>query len=351
MSKSVIHLVTARPRPLSMGQLSMANFLSTIPLLFLADLAVAQIGEYTALGDSYAAGVGSDGSWSSLNDCYQNNGAYPQQLSRQDDMGLSPYHFQACTGAATQHVDKCQVGNEFTPDDSCHNSSPDGLGFPKFITLTVGGDNVEFADLLQECVYEVCPGECLGCDARVAKTDADIASVTNDGLILETINHAVDVSGVDRANFYVTGYASFWNVDVDCPSFAVKVLPIDHLNSTFRDRMNGQVRALNAAIRAQSDEAGVKYVDVEEKWNGHRWCEEGGVQASWFNGLLGDDEDTISQLYLDIDGNILPNFVEGVFHPTFDGQTAYANNIRNAAGYSEIFTALSSPAPSATIIA
>lgn len=45
-------------------------------------------GEYTALGDSFAAGVGADGTYDSNNDCYQNNAAYPNLLHMAPDMGL-----------------------------------------------------------------------------------------------------------------------------------------------------------------------------------------------------------------------------------------------------------------------
>lgn len=215
--------------------------------------------------------------------------------------------------------------NNIPLDPSCHSSNPDGFGAPVFITLTVGGNNVEFADLLLECIYdlgEFANGGTMGCDARVAKTSADIDAVANDKPILTTINNALMLSGMDSFNFYVTGYPSYFSVDGDCPPFRIFV---DPPTSEFRLELNGLVARLNQAISDQAAEAGVRYVDVEVAWNGHRWCEVDTNAVPWFNGL--------DSSFLDDTQTPIPNWVEGIFHPTPDGHYAYANRIREEAGF------------------
>src|SRR6187551_2110890 len=87
--------------------------------------------EYVALGDSYAAGVGSGGS----GECGRSASAHPSLWN--DAHSPAEFRFAACSGATTQDVLESQVASL---------SSVTTL-----VTLTVGGNDIGFTDVMTTC--------------------------------------------------------------------------------------------------------------------------------------------------------------------------------------------------------
>ena len=292
---------------------------------------------YVALGDSIASGLGNTyndilhpSSWFSSS-CFRNKEAYGNQLAA--DLGISEdsYRLLGCASAVAHDVDVCQVNgtaNYTQQDGNCRSLQPNQFGNPNLITLAVGGNDLAFSNLLTSCFYF---GSKEACDNAVNNTGNLIGTVSSEKRIQNTVANAIAKAGnLDLAKFFVTGYASYFNVDVDddaCPSFAHPFHNGNKLQpqppKAFRVRLNNLVYQCNAVIRAQVTAAGAKYVDTESAFNTHRLCD----PTLFFN---------LRSLYIHNNRpgagiNDVNNYI-GIFHPNGQGQTAIKNAIKGAMG-------------------
>ncbi|HLB20637.1 MAG TPA: GDSL-type esterase/lipase family protein [Solirubrobacteraceae bacterium] len=98
-------------------------------------------GEYTALGDSYAAGVGSFSylpHTTGTNGCYRATNGYAEQIATHLGLSLA---FPACIGA--------RIGNLWEgKDPQLGHVGPR----TRLVTLSIGGNDVGFKSVLQSCV-------------------------------------------------------------------------------------------------------------------------------------------------------------------------------------------------------
>lgn len=115
---------------------------------------------YVALGDSYSAGEGngSYGWGSTTNYCDRSANAYPPLLDA--DSSLGSMKFVACSGAVTDDLFNPDARNG-EPAQLCGAPGADTPGCPSVpwlgtstttVTLTIGGNDVGFSDVLQACV-------------------------------------------------------------------------------------------------------------------------------------------------------------------------------------------------------
>ena len=145
-----LHLVTALPAnasPVS-GEISLVSRDGIIP-----STDFSWIRNWAALGDSYAAGIGvgklhSDADAAS---CSRYDESYPDQMDLYfgDPPSGSSRSFQhyACSGDTSQMIKNNQVPR-------LKDGSQD------FITLSAGGNDVGFSDVLKTCIFlptPVCP--------------------------------------------------------------------------------------------------------------------------------------------------------------------------------------------------
>lgn len=210
---------------------------------------------YTALGDSYATGNGAGSHGHSL--CSPFSDAYPIQLTK----AIGPVLFQstACGGATTSSVFWHQL---------------DSIGDSDLVTLTVGGNEVDFFGVLNECVYQWRP---LGtCEYESRKSRRLIESrrfVDSYARMVRLARHRMKPSG----RLLVTGYATFFNEETttcDGVTFSIRN-PEQFLTRQLRRDLNHLVRMLNHVIRSAAEAAGAEYVDMDEMFEGHRFCEDG----------------------------------------------------------------------------
>ena len=101
---------------------------------------------YVALGDSYSSGTGAGSYDPSSGDCHRSENAYSTD---EDIPGYEVSRlFYACSGATTG----------LTPDVKTDHDVIDnqltqiGVGDAKFVTLTVGGDDLGFANIMKFCI-------------------------------------------------------------------------------------------------------------------------------------------------------------------------------------------------------
>lgn len=128
------------------------------------------VGTYVAMGDSYSSGEGVPDfippSDTSRDQCHRSYRAYPEQVAGLLGWPSARYKFVACSGATTKDMTKgmYKEASQFSALD----------GTTTFVTLTIGGNDVHFSDVVHDCITS----KKLSCkktwDAKVTK---DIANV------------------------------------------------------------------------------------------------------------------------------------------------------------------------------
>ena len=226
---------------------------------------------YVALGDSFAAGTGGGAYLDST--CDRSANAYPKLLDADANLRLAA--FPACAGASTAEVISQQI--------------PAVSRKTRVVTVTVGGNDVGFANVMQNCfVFET--SSCatyIANGAAVAASPAFAASIRN---VVDQVQ-----AKAPNAKVIVTGYPLLFHLD------ATGVNP----EYAWADEVNLETSDLNDVIEANAVAAGAVFVDAEAPFAGHGI----GSPSPWIN-----------------DWNWLRT-VDG-FHPNATGYVAYAAAIR-----------------------
>ncbi|GAA1777857.1 SGNH/GDSL hydrolase family protein [Agromyces lapidis] len=196
---------------------------------------------YVALGDSFAAGQGG-GSYLDTS-CYRSNNSYPKRLDASRTLKLTA--FPACSGASTvetlAQVPAIPVGTQR-------------------VTLTVGGNDVGFASVMQNCFVFV---STTNCEADLANAEA----MVNDGTMydrIESVLQAIRAKVGAQAKIVVVGYPKLFHQ----PS-----------NYAYAPRVNEDTGALNDVAQAAAAANGAVFVDVEAAFAGHGI----GSSSPWIN--------------------------------------------------------------------
>lgn len=179
-------------------------------------------GRYAALGDSYAAGLGS-------------SVAYPVLLAGK----ANKVNFLAVSGATTQDVAATQV-DRITP----------GV---RQVTLTVGGNDVDFGPVVEACAPPALDSPACAAALQAAAEKLPVMATNLAALIQQVQERA------PRAEIYVTGYPIlFQAAGTGCPE---ALLAFDAANAQ-----------LNAIIQGVAVANGATFVDVTGEFAGHGIC-------------------------------------------------------------------------------
>jgi lysophospholipase L1-like esterase len=227
---------------------------------------------YAAVGDSFASGVGADSYLDTS--CYRSSKSYPKLLDADADKRLVA--FLACSGADTSGV-MAQVSG--VPADAA------------IVTVTVGGNDVGFGDVMQNCF--VLPNS-----SCASKISAGSAIATSDAFAADIAAVITAIRGrAAGTRVVVTGYPLlFWeNSSGVNPKYA------------WADEVNDQTVILNDEIEQAVIANGALFVDVEDDFAGHGI----GSPTPWIN-----DWRWLSST--------------NSFHPTSAGYVAYAAAVRGA---------------------
>ncbi|KAH0557073.1 hypothetical protein GP486_005137 [Trichoglossum hirsutum] len=227
---------------------------------------------YSALGDSFAAGIaaGTPYDEDERNDnltCGRYNGAYGVKLRDNRAVMSTQFQFLACSGSTIRDVRRGQLGDVHTDDD--------------LVTVTIGGNNVDWHLVVNACVYRFDGPRAGDCNEALDNTGRlinDPTVVFNP--LLDTIQALVTKTLTTK--IYVTGYAKFWNqVTTQCDNVSWNFWwtpGASKMTRGLRQRMNDLLLQLNAQIRGAVLAAGsprVFFVDYDGQFEGHRFCEEG----------------------------------------------------------------------------
>lgn len=224
-------------------------FLTLTALLFAPLPALAATGEYVALGDSYASGLGAGGYERGSGACRRSKHAHPRIVAK----SLQPkaFHFPACAGATTADVLDRQLG-ALGPQTA-------------LVTITVGGNDLDFTDVMTTCVLN---GDS-ACQRR-AKTAQDFVRAELPAR-LERLYTTIR-QRAPNARLLVLGYPRLFE-PTGCSA---------GLTAAKRAVLNEGADLLAETTAASARAAAVQYVDVRDRFTGHGIC---GAQR-WINPLI-----------------------------------------------------------------
>lgn len=205
---------------------------------------------FVALGDSYASGLGTRSYLADGTSCRRSTYAHPALVAAARGLQLN---FRACSGATTADVAALQLG---------------ALGSATtHVSLTVGGNDAGFADVLTECAQ---PAWMSSCTAAI-----DRAQKVIDGTLPGRLSslYAAVTSRAPAARVVVAGYPRIFN-GKDCNA-------LTWFSPTEMSRLNATADLLNTRIAAAASAAGVVFVDPTAAFTRHAVCD----TAAWVNGL------------------------------------------------------------------
>ncbi|MFF7552220.1 SGNH/GDSL hydrolase family protein [Streptomyces olivaceus] len=228
-------------------------------------------GEYVALGDSYASGVGAGPYLEASGDCKQSPNSYPRQWVK-----VRPKFVlddRTCSGATVQDVRTKQLGG-----------LDEGT---KLVTITVGGNDVGFTNSATTCLTGT-DDECLQATFfSVLAIREELPDKLRD-LFADVRRRA------PNAHVTVLGYPRL--VDPGTGSCGA-VTP----GAKKREYLNYAADQAADSMKQATEKAGYKFVDVRLAFAQHGACS----ASPFINGVNPD------------------KFTE-IFHPTMEGYTAYA---------------------------
>ncbi|WP_432104566.1 SGNH/GDSL hydrolase family protein [Streptomyces sp. bgisy091] len=214
--------------------------IAAVAALGLAQPASAAGENYVALGDSYSSGVGAGSYTSESGDCMRSTNAYPYLWSNAN--APSSFTFVACSGATTASVSSGQLG-------ALTSSTT-------LVSLTAGGNDVGFADVMQTCVLQ---SEAT-CVSRVNTAVSQMQSTLPGRL--DSLYAGIS-SRAPQAHVVVLGYPRFYKLSGSC---------IAGLTETERGAINDASDVLNGVLAKRAANAGFSYSSVVDEFTGHELC-------------------------------------------------------------------------------
>lgn len=266
-------------------------------------------GVYVALGDSYSAGAGvTPGLAAADQSCARSQRGFPMLLPGHV---VADRAVVACAGATIADV----LGPDATSSTPTHAGAAPQLDAldtnVDLVTLTVGGNDLDFAPALRFCVTHLeCARDPYGgapsLDAWVTQT---LPAIRADLAVL----YARLRDAAPLARIVVLGYPALFaqgelasDRTLSCDLVALA------FDASEREAIRAWGAALNATIRSEAEAAGLTFLPLDEVFRGHEAC--AGPDA-WIEPVVFD-----------------PDLASGSFHPNAEGHAAIAATIQAAYG-------------------
>lgn len=281
-------------------------------------------GDYLALGDSYSAGNGLPpyAPGTAATGCNQSvNSAYPDllfPLLRKQDPGAS-FTFTACSGALTGDILNYTVFPTYKIPPQVSGAVNPSVGL---VTITIGGDDADFAAVVQQCLIS---GNCL--DQVFPPTGVPEMTqqpVPSGKLLTQWGPATLEEIGDSDATVFSTLRTDFPNARIIVigypylfPDQAAPGFPfypplcssiLNRLSVTERNGIRTLQDEFNDRIYEEAVAAGIEFVSPDAIWDHHEPC---GSSGQYTNSL---------KPYLNF-----PNPISGSsFHPNAAGQQTLA---------------------------
>jgi lysophospholipase L1-like esterase len=202
--------------------------------------------EYVALGDSFSSGVGT-ASYTLSSSCKRSTYAYPWLVAQQ--RANTALTFVACSGATTSSLLASQIGSVTSETD--------------LVTVTIGGNDIGFADLIVQCTLA-------NCSTALDSTRASLTSFL--GPRLDAVYGAI-TSRAPSAKVVILGYPRMFSSASCWGTLGI--------TSTERTKANQLADALDQLMRARAAAHGFAYQSAIQPFTGHAVCS----SSAWLNGL------------------------------------------------------------------
>jgi lysophospholipase L1-like esterase len=201
---------------------------------------------YVAMGDSYSSGVGT-GSYTLDSACKRSVYAYPYLFTQKHTMGS--FSFVACSGAKTTDLIAKQL--------------PSLSATTNLVTVTIGGNDIGFASLIQQCTLSDCTAALLNTTANLGTTLAPALDTAFADVRQAAPNATVIVLGYPRA---FSGSSCLGTLGI---------------TSTEEKDANALADALDSMISYYAGKNSLTYRSAISSWAGHAVCS----SSPWLNGL------------------------------------------------------------------
>lgn len=258
--------------------------------------------EYLGMGDSYASGQGAfnyiAGTDTADNRCHLSSLSYPFLLS---SVLFSSGHSVACSGAKTHDINSnsesysgqnqpkrtvTELGKLNLLSPILQNFSPGYIlqsefldkHNPQSVTLSIGGNDIRFADIVKRCVSpKLFDNTCY----PTKEDQQELAdSITGAQGKLQSTYRPLKAP---NRKVYIIGYPQIVAAGGDCANNV-------HLNDKEIRMFISLTDLLNQTIQAAAAKAEVQYVDVSDAFAGHRMCETRSSNVAVNGVTAGNDE-------------------------------------------------------------
>lgn len=220
---------------------------------------------YVALGDSYASGLGTRSYLDDGTSCKRSVYAHPSLIATQRGYALN---FRACSGATVPDVTNLQL--------SALSSTT------SYVTVSVGGNDAGFADVLTECATPWWAGDCNG---AIDDAQSYIKNVLPGALT--TLYQRIG-NRAPNATVVVSGYPRIFMGEVCNAGTWFSPAEMQRLNET--------ANLLNNRTSSAVSAAGFSFANPTKRFVGHAVCDD----VEWINGLSNPTDES--------------------YHPNRDGQ-------------------------------
>jgi len=227
-----------------------AAVLALVSPLLGAPPALAATPSYVALGDSYSSGTGTGSYLDDGTSCKRSAYAYPSLISASRGYALN---FRACSGATIPDVTNTQLGALTTATN--------------YVTISIGGNDAGFADVLTECATPWWAGDCDGA------IDAAQAFINNTLPGQLATLYASIRAKAPNATVVVVGYPRIF-MGEDCNAGT-------WFSPEEQTRLNQTADLLNAQTQSATAAHGFTFANPTSRFIGHAVCDD----PEWINGL------------------------------------------------------------------
>jgi len=202
---------------------------------------------YVALGDSYASGLGTG---REQGNCDRSPAAYGPQWARAHQP--ASFTFAACSGATARGIRTHRL-SALSPATT-------------LVSLTVGGNDVGFSDVLQTCLI----GSTHDCLQAIHGSEHAMTTSLPRGLggLLAAINRHSPA-----ARIVLTGYPLLFD-----PARPGSCAQLSHREQA---ELNRGANLLDATLQSAAARHGAAFADVRGAFRGHAICD----PAAWLHGL------------------------------------------------------------------
>jgi lysophospholipase L1-like esterase len=221
-----------------------------VPALAAQTAAHAAAPSYVALGDSYSSGTGTRDYINDGTSCQRSTYAYPSLIAAARGYSLN---FRACSGADVADVTNNQL-SALTASTS-------------YVSVSVGGNDAGFADVLTECATPWWAGDC---DGAIDQAQAFINNTLPGRL--STLYTSIR-SKAPNAKVVVVGYPRIF-MGEDCNAGT-------WFSPEEMTRLNQTADLLNSRTSSQASAKGFSFANPTSRFIGHAVCDD----PEWINGL------------------------------------------------------------------